>query len=490
LGKTAAPTTNGWLGFYNTRLGIDYTNVTYSISDTIRILPDRIGFRNLVVEDNNKNTAIASALVSHKNFKDFSYLLNLDLNNFMILNTEERIDSLFYGRLFVGGNIKANGNSDNINLNMDVKGGKNSVMNINLPTVSEAADYNGIVYINVPEDSAAEKKKKPTPQSPALPLDLGMNLELTPDVNLNILLNPVTRDAMQIKGAGKIKLNYDLAANNVTVYGDYVLNDGFVKLKFQNLANLEFKIQQGSKLNLTGDPMRTTFDIRAYKRVRAGLQALDETFSPSIVNVDCVLGIKGNIQKIELTYDINLPDANDDTRSKLKSLINTDEEKVRNFASLIATGSFYTQNGSGMNFEENMLTGVASSALSGILHTTFQNILGDKWNINADVASNNGTFSDVGVNISTRLFDERLKLNTNLGYRTEQATSENVFVGDFDLTYELSRLWQLKAYNKTNDRFYRQAATTQGIGVVYTKEAKTLRQLFRSFGRRRIMVSD
>lgn len=186
---------------------------------------------------------------------------------------------------------------------------------------------------------------------------------------------------------------------------------------------------------------------------------------------------------MDLTYDVSLPDADDDTRSKLKSLINTDEEKVRNFASLVATGSFYTQNGANMNFGDDMLTSVASSALSGILNATFRNILGDKWEINADVASQNGAFSDVGVNVSTRLFDDRLKLNTNLGYRTEQTTSENVFVGDFNLIYELSRLWQLKVYNKTNDRFYRQAATTQGIGIVYTKEARTLRQLFRSFRR-------
>jgi hypothetical protein len=339
------------------------------------------------------------------------------------------------------------------------------------------------VYINTPQDQP--EKATPTPESSLLPLKLGMNLELTPSIGLNVLLNPVTGDAMQIKGAGQINFEYDLAADNMTTYGDYVLSDGFVKLKFQNLANLEFRIREGSKLNFAGDPMRTSFDITAYKRVRTSLQGLDETItSSSKVNVDCILGIKGNIRKMDLTYDISLPDADDDVRSKLKSLIGTDDEKVKNFASLVAAGSFYTQNSANANFEDNMLTSVASGALSGILNATFRNILGDKWEINADVAPQDGSFSDVDVNVSTRLFDDRLKINTNLGYRTEQAATETLLIGDFDLVYELSKLWQLKVYNKTNDRFYKQAATTQGIGIVYTKEAQTLRQLFRSFRRR------
>jgi hypothetical protein len=481
-GKPSAPITKGWLGFNDLYIGVNYTNVTYHISDTIKIFPDRIGFRDLTIEDHHKNKAVAGALISHHNFQDFSYLLNLDLKNFMILNTENRTDSLFYGRLFVSGNVKANGDNNKIDLSMDVRSEKNSVMNITLPAVSEAADYRSIVYINVPQDQP--EKAAPTPESSPLPLKLGMNLELTPSIGLNVLLNPVTGDAMQIKGTGQIKFDYDLAADNMTAYGDYVLSDGFVKLNFQNVANLEFRIRKGSKLNFTGDPMRTSFDITAYKRVRTSLQGLDETItSSSKVNVDCILGIKGNIQKMDLTYDISLPDADDDVRSKLKSLISTDDEKVKNFASLVATGSFYTRNGANANFEDNMLTSVASGALSGILNATFRNILGDKWEIDADVAPQDGSFSDVDVNVSTRLFDDRLKINTNLGYRTEQ-TNETLLIGDFDLVYELSKLWQLKVYNKTNDRFYKQAPTTQGIGIVYTKEAQTLRQLFRSFRRR------
>ena len=487
-GKPTSPIANGWVGFNDVYIGVNYTNVTYHISDTIRVLPDKIGFRRLEIEDNNKNVAVANALVEHMNFRDFKYILTLDFNNFMILNTENRTDSLFYGKLMASGNTRVEGSKEKIDVIMKVKSERNSNINITLPNVSEAVDYQGIVYINVPQEKSERKTVVPVHKT-ALPLNLDMDIDLTSNIALGIVINPVTGDAMQVKGTGRVKFDYDMQANNMDVRGEYVLSDGNVKLKLQNLATLEFKIQEGSKLNFIGDPMRTTFDITAYRRVRANLQNLDESFSSSSrVNVDCVLGIKGNIRRMDLTYDIILPDADDDIRRKVQSLISTDDDKIKNFASLIAIGAFYSSGDAGTGFTNNMLTNVASGALSGILNATFGNILGDRWEIGTDISSQDGSFSDVDmtVSVSTRLFDDKLRLNTNLGYRTEQTTAENTFVGDFDIEYELTRLWKLKVYNKTNDQFYKQAATTQGIGIIYTKEAKTLRQLFRSFRRRQV----
>lgn len=485
-GKLASPIANGWLGFNDMYIGVDFTNVTYHISDTIKVFPDKIGFRNLRIEDNNKNAAVASALISHENFQNFKYLLNLDLNNFLILNTSNRTDSLFYGKLLASGNVKVKGDDSEIDVDMNIRNEKNSSINITVPDVSEASSYQSIVYINVPQEDSLKNVIPSAPSKP-LPIDLNMNLQINSGITLGVIINPETGDAMQVKGSGEIKFSYDMLKDNMNTYGEYILSDGSVRLRLQNLLTLEFKVQEGSKLDLIGDPMRTNFNITAYRRVRASLNTLDESFSSSKVYVDCVLGIKGNMQKMDLTYDIRLPDADDDTRSKIQSLINTDDEKTKNFAYLVATGSFYPRN-SNDNFSGNMWTSVASGALSKGFDALFGNILGDKWEVGTEISSSDGSFSDVDmmVNVSTRLFDDKLKLNTNLGYRTEQTsgTSDNTFVGDFDIEYELSKLWKLKVYNKTNDQFYKTAETTQGIGIVYTKEAKTIKELFRSFRRK------
>lgn len=483
-GSMNSPQAEGWLGFNDTYIGVDFTNVTYHIADTIKVMPDKVGFRNLVIQDNNKNKATASALVDYSELTNPKFLLNLDLDNFLVLNTQTRTDSLFYGRLIASGNVKVRGDMDDIKVDMNIRNEKNSTISITIPDVSEASDYQAVVFINVPEQDSS-KIFIPVVQKP-LPLNLNMDLTVNPDITLGIIMNSSNSLNMQMKGRGLIKFSYDMEADNMKAYGNYTITGGTVKIRPQNIKTLEFVIQDGSKLNLIGDPMNTTFDLTAYYRVNAALSSLDGGLSPSKVPVNCVLGIKGNINKMDLTYDVYLPSASDDVRQKVRAIINTDEEKIRQFGNLILFSSFYSKTGNADS--GNMLGALASNTLSGGLNALFGNLLGNNWQIGTNIETSDGSFSDadVSINASTRLLDDKLTFSTNLGYRNDQATNtNNEFIGDFDVEYQLSNTIKLKAYTHTNDKFYKQAATTQGIGIVYTKEAKTIKELFRFFRKKK-----
>lgn len=491
-GSSKAPKIRGFLGFNNTQLGIDYTNVVYTISDTIRVSPDRIGFDNLTLKDSKGNTATVNATVTHKNFQDMKYSLGMQMKNLMVLNTQNRTDSLFYGRVYATGNIRINGDDKNINMNMQIKNDKNSNLNILLPQHSEATDYKSVVYINVPEEkSNNDFKNMIRPREEPLPLKLNIKLDVTQDINLGVIIDQATGDEMHAKGMGTISFSYDMATENMAAYGDYTLTDGNVKLNLQGIKKLDFKIKDGSKLYFVGDPLKTKFNITAYRRVRANLSSLDNSFASegaTKVDVDCILGISGNMDKMDVTYNISLPGVDDDIQRKVNSLISTDEQKVKQFASLVATGTFYSSMGnSGANFTNGLWTSLASSTLSAGLSSLVGNMLGDQWQIGANIESDNGSLSDMdmSLNVSRKFLDDKLRLNTNVGYKTSQVASENSLIGDFDLEYELSPIWTLKAYSHTNDQFYRQAPTTQGIGIVYSKEAATLKRLFQSFKPRR-----
>lgn len=494
-GSPTAPKMRGFLGFNNTQVGIDYTNVTYTISDTIRVSPDRIGFENLTLRDSQGHTASVNATVTHKNFENMHYALNMRMNNLMVLNTQNRTDSLFYGRVFASGTVRIDGNDDGINMNMQLKNDKNSTLNILLPQHSEASDYKSVVYINVPEDKLQNSLDElaQAAADASLPIKLNIQLDVSPDIAFKVVIDPATGDEMEAKGTGRIMFSYDMKSENMSAYGDYALTDGTVKLNLQGLKKLDFKIQDGSRLNFIGDPLKTRFDITAFRRVRANLETLDESFGQdggnTRIDVDCILGISGNMDKMNITYNISLPNANDDTQQRVNSLISTDEQKIRNFASLVATGSFYSGTANmGGNFASGLWTGIASSALSSGLTALVGNMLGDGWIVGANIDANDGSFSDVdlSLNVSRKLWDDRLTFSTNVGYRTEGTSAlDNSFIGNFDLEYKLNSMWTLRAYSHTNDQFYRQAPTTQGVGVVYSKEAATLKRLFQSFSPRR-----
>lgn len=489
-GKLSAPRITGFLGLNDAAVGVDYTNVTYHVSDTINIEPGHIGFKNLKLKDSQGNQATVNAEVTHKDYKDMKYSLDMRIpQQLMVLNTMSRVDSMFYGRVYASGTVNIKGDDNGINMNLKVKNGKNSIINITVPQTSEASDYQSVVYINVPEE--LKKDEKPVKADDVLPIKMNMNIELTPDFQLNVLVDPATNTTLNAKGNGLITFGYDMVTENMSVYGDYTLQDGGVKLKLQNLKTFEFKVMEGSKLRFVGDPMKTNFDITAFRRVRADLKTLSSAFEAdgsTKTMVDCVLGIKGNMDQMTLTYDVSLPDADDDTQRKVNSLINTDDEKIRQFAYLLATNSFYSNTGGGGSITDGMWTSLASSTLSSALNAMFSSILGSSWEIGTSFESNDGSISDmdVSVNVGKSFLDDKLRLKTNIGYKNDAyGTSQSSFVGDFDVEYQLTKLWMLKAYSHTNDKYYRQATTTQGVGIVYTKDAKTLKLLFQSLKPRR-----
>lgn len=70
--------------------------------------------------------------------------------------------------------------------------------------------------------------------------------------------------------------------------------------------------------------------------------------------------------------------------------------------------------------------------------------------------------------LSGRLLNNRLLINGNLGYR-ENPMANRSFIGDFEVQYILDKkgIASLKAYSKTNDRYFTESdLTTQGMGIL------------------------
>lgn len=81
--------------------------------------------------------------------------------------------------------------------------------------------------------------------------------------------------------------------------------------------------------------------------------------------------------------------------------------------------------------------------------------------------------------LSGQLLNNRLLINGNFGYRDNPMASTN-FVGDFEAEWLVNRSGdiRLKAYNKTNDRYYtRTNLTTQGIGIIFKKDFNRWKEL-------------
>ena len=495
-GGLSAPVTKGWLGIDEGEMRVAFTNVTYFVSDTIAINPDNVGLQNLVIRDQNNHTATLNLNLSHSNFGGMVYNAGIRMDDFMLLNNENRTDMMAYGNLKLSGNLQITGSPTGIYGDGFLTSTSKSEVTVVLPQTAKAAEYSGVVYINTPQQNDSlsflrknkgEKEKPVTRLSSGIPIVMRATVNLTPLLTAGVVLDPTTGNALEVSGEGELNINFNSKSSPpVRIYGDYVINEGKFHYNLQSLRTIDFRIREGSRLTMEGDPLNTQFNITAYLPVKADLAALSPTFSTELANtrvaVNALLEIRGDLEAMDLQYDIELPESSSDIQQRVNSFINNEETKILQFAYLATTGSFIPSEGSPqMNFGSSVFTKFASNTLARGLDALFASALNDNWSISTNLESVDGTLDNVrmGVDVSTRLLNDRLRITTNLSYGdNSMLATQQAFMGEFELEYDINNWFMLRAFNRANERFYRRTPTTQGIGAVVTKEAKSFRELF------------
>ena len=493
-GKITDPVLSGTIYLNKANAGIKMLNTRYHISDSIHIDNEQIVFNNCIIYDETNRNAKINGSIRHRNFSELDPRLSIDFNQFLVLNNSEQTDSLFYGNIRANGNLTLQSQNREWLLQGKLSNGKANKIMINFPeTALEAERYNWLTFVNTQrQDSITDKteQKASEPADFSFPLKLQITLSVDPDLSVGAIINPDTKDAATVTGHGLLDFSYNLANPVPRLLGSYVVEDGSCSLSILNIAKRTFSIQEGGKLNFQGDPMNTTFDLSAIYNVRTYLTSLDPSFATiltsSKIPVNAILSAKGKLDDMQLQYRIELPNQTDEIQRKLDGLLYTDDIKIREIAYLLAFSTFMPINSNSMNTGNSSIwTSLASSSITSQLNNLLSGVLSDNWTIGTDLHSNDSNFSDIDMdlNISTRIFNDRLTLNGTVGYHNSMNQINN-FTGDFDLEYKLTSSGNLllQFYNVTNNQYYDRSRSplTQGAGIVYKKEGRTFRQLFKS----------
>lgn len=473
---------------------VDYTNVYYHGSDSVRLASGVLEIPNFKAYDKYGNSAVLSGEMKHDHFRDpeFEFRVN-NANRLLCFDTNRNINPDWFGRIFASGNATLRGRPGLVSLMVDVTTEPNSDFTFVLSETQTAADYTFLTFSDhtkcvVTEEEMKEtyeeryaKKMNTITQTASSVFVMDLRTTVDKSALLTIVMDPKSGDKITAHGSGPMQISYDTENDELSMYGKYTLIEGNYNFSLQDLILRDFKIKSGSSISFNGDPMRAYLDITAAYRVNTNLSDLDKSFSTdrdlnrTNVPVDALLNVAGDLQTPEITFDINLPTLTSDVERKVKSIISTDDMMNRQIIYLLALNRFYTpeymgaaSNGTGE------LASVASSTISSQL-SSFMGQLTDKVSVAPSFRSDKGDFSDteVDLSLSSRLLNNRLFINGNFGYR-DRSTSQTTFVGDFDIEYLLSHNGdlRLKAYNHFNDQYYylKSALTTQGIGIVYRKD--------------------
>lgn len=481
----------------NVKLKIDFTNTWYTATDSIHLDPGRIVIDNVTVSDVNGHTARLDGLVEHKFFKEPVFTFNVsDARDFLSFNGTPRQNPDWYGTIYGNGRASIKGRPGVVDINVDMSTAAGSTFTFVLSDRLDADDYTFISFRDVtpasPRDSITDLDDTPEAvreyqarmntlnMDPTSAYNMDIHVDITPQAGMTLVMDPVGGDEIKANGSGSMRLVYKSLDNELNMWGSYTLDHGNYNFTLQDIIIKDFTIKEGSTINFNGDPYAAEAKIDAFYSLNANLSDLDESFlqdkelNRTNVPVHALMQVSGDIRQPEIHFDLEFPTLTQDTYRKVRSIVSTEDMMNRQIIYLLALNRFYTPDYMASTTKGNELFSVASSTISSQLGSMLGK-LSENWSISPNLRSDRGDFSDVEVDValSSRLLNNRLLFNGNLGYR-DKSLNSNQFIGDFDIEYLLNKRgsWRLKAYNRYNDRnFYvRTAQTTQGVGIMFKRD--------------------
>ncbi len=476
---------NGALFAENDNIKINLLNTVYTVNDSIYFAENGIFLRNTQVTDDKGNHGSINGTVHHDYFKNFNANLLINANRSMVLNTREKDNEYVYGNVYATGVTTIKSDQSSISVDISASTEKNTRVYIPLIYNEQKVSENSFIsFVNKdPINSLTTSEEDQQTRKAAIASNVNIELAVTPDAVIQLIFDSKLGDLIETTGSGNLNISYD-NVGVIRITGDYLIDQGNYLFTLGDLLNKSFSLEDGGKITFNGDIEDTEIEVKGIYSVRASLYDIlqDDRFNER-VPVECQLTLTGNLMNPVIEIGIYLPNANEETRSYLNSVISTDEELSRQFVSLLVMNSFYASSSSPTTSGSSALSVTTTEMLLNQVGNWLSQISNDfdigflySPGFNNDINS-----QEFQVALSTQILDNKVTINSDLGYRGSNATSSGneQITGDFDIEYKITEKIRFKAFNRFNNPYQgRQADYTQGVGIFYRQEFNKFGDIF------------
>jgi hypothetical protein len=511
-GNINKPVLNGSVGIDDAKFRLNYLKTSYSFNTKLKIEDNNFILSNVKLIDRYDNHCLVNGMITNNYFKSFNVNFKINLDNTLVLNTKSNDNPFYYGKVFASGYVQINGPTQSINIDIShAKTDKNTVIYIPLTNKGEISENRFLTFSSLRNQNNNVSLKT----SPFDPITSGttlrLDLEITPDAEIQLVFDPKVGDILRGVGSGNINIEIN-SFGNFMIRGDYTVQSGDYLFTLQNLLNKKFVLEPGGLISWNGNPMDANIDIKAVYKVRASLYnlILDPEYKKRIP-IECQLFLKGKLMHPDIKYDIYLPNTVEETRNKVKDIINNDEALSMQFLMLLVTNNFMPN--PDKSNTSNPLTASGSLISRDIATTTSYEMLSNQFSNWISQVSKDFdvgfsyrpgdktmmTSEEVEVALSTQLLNDRVSINGNLdvvgnqtNLNTTGKTNSNAknIVGDVNVDVKLTEngKLKLKAFNRANDQLiFEQAPYTQGIGLLYREDFSTFGELAKRYYRQLLL---
>ena len=472
---------------------IDMLQTTYRFNDRVVLTPYNIEINSLTLYDEERNRASANGAIAHNgSFSDMVYDVRILTDNLMVMNTTSKDDDFFYGKAYASGQARIFGDFSETNIVVNGVSRPKTKCYLSMGSSSSVLEgdfirfekkQNLLTYNTEPD----VRNQRILPEESRFNVKTDIQIELTPEAEIEILVDPRAGDKITGRGRGNLRIRFD-TFSDVDLFGTVEIDQGNYLFTLQTVIRKEFRINRGSTIAWTGDPFEAQVNINGYYPLTASLtdllepSELQQVTSRSTVPVHCLLYLTEDLMSPTIRFGIDLPSSDESVKSRVTNIVNTEEMMNRQILYLLLFHKFFTPDymrttaAVGVNEGLSFATATVSAQINNWIQSSLNTNI---FSIGVDWQKSNAESDEVKAQILIQP-NNRLVINGNIGYRNDNI-SENKFIGDFDLEYKLVESGKLRftAYNHTIDRAQlREAKTTQGVGLIYREDFNNMREMF------------
>ena len=469
--------------FTNAYFTIDYLKTRYHFTDQARMDENGIYLENIVAYDEFGNQASIFGGVKHRYFNDFYLNIGIIGYNIHGLNTTSNDNSIYYGNAFASGRVDITGPLNNIKMNMQLKSEPNTKIYLNAYDDNTFGNYK---YIRFTQGSSSFNQYSSNDMSG---ISVNLDMEITPDVELTIIFDPVTDDVIRAKGSGNLKLLVDEYGNN-NMWGTVFIDEG--TYTFSTIIKRKFNVTKGSSLTWKGDVYEADANIEAIYKLEASVYSLikdnknmsqeeKDLYRQTNFPINAKLILTGNLFSPDVKLDFEILNTGTLSSGKqdiflnqqIANIKNNEQELNKQVISLLLLNSFLPP--------ETGLTGIASES---DFNLNIGSLLSNQWNqwlsgfsrhintkyinniqFGVNYANEKQYQRELDVLLSGSLFNDRVDFSGSYDIENDNTNFQVNFQ-----PIKSSRL-RIKVFNKAeNNLAYQQDINRQGIGLFFKQD--------------------
>ena len=476
---------DGYLDFDSATVKVAMLGTTFRFSEEkIPVDSNVIRFDRYAIYGVNDNPLEITGQVDMRSLADISLDLGLHADNMQVVGNSKRRGSDVYGKAFISLDATAKGDMRMINAraNLAVKEGTNVtyVMPEAGSQLSSQSTGDMVHFVNFAYTTAITEVDSVAP--PGMLLNLAAMLSVEEGSVIGVDLSANGQDRVQVQSNGILDFTMNPLGDTRTT-GRLNITGGFVRYSPPLMSEKLFDFQEGSYVAFNGDMANPTLHVTAIDVIKANVTADGQ--NSRLVNFDVILRVNGTLDEMDVAFDLDT-DEDLTVRNELQSM---SPEQRANQAMNLLLYNMYT--GPGTKGNANITGNPLYSFLSSQLNTWMaNNVKGvdisfgiDQYEKTLDGASS--TTTSYSYRVSKSFLDDRFKVVVGGNYTTDADANENLqqnLINDISFEYLLNKsgTMYVRLFRHTGFESILEGEVTQtGVGFVYKRKLRTLRNLFR-----------